>query len=672
MTEILFARKDDLTAIFSVGVLSPNSLIYASSANTLAGTGPLLVGQVVVGQGMAHAPLNLTLSGDVTLNSLGVVTIGPGRVLSSMLANTAVTPGSYGDSTHVGQFTVNAQGQITAASSITIAELAGSALTEVNDTNVTLTLGGTPATSLLQPVSLTIGWTGQLAASRGGTGASSLGATLVVTSLTLGTVAGTGDVTWGQNSFVTTVARIGGVSVAGATGSGNVVFATSPTLFTPVLGVASATSINKVAITAPATSATLTIANLKTLTVNNSITFAGTDATTITFQATDTYVGRATTDTLTNKSISGATNTLTAIANASLSNSSVTIGSTAVSLGATVATFAGVTLTTPTINGAALTGTLSGTPAFSGANFITNANLVQAGAATIKGNSTASTANESAFTLSSLTALASPSPTLDLLLIFDHVAGTIKSVTPLAITSSSVAGVSSFNTLTGTVATKVVVQTFTTSGTYTPTAGMLHAIVELVGGGGGGGGATGSTTLLVTGGGGGSGAYSRGYVTAATIGASQVVTIGAGGTAGGIASNGGAGGATSVGTVTVAAGGSGGVFGSATNLPAGGVGGLGGLGTGDVRNHGNDGGPGFFNSGVATIAAFAASGYGGASQLGASPMGVITAATSNVNGIAGYGSSGSGGSGGASNNATGATGGAGGSGQVIITEYVNL
>ena len=46
---------------------------------------------------------------------------------------------------------------------------------------------------------------------------------------------------------------------------------------------------------------TLTGTVAKTLTFNNSLTIAGTDATTITFQGTDTYVGRATTDTLTNK-----------------------------------------------------------------------------------------------------------------------------------------------------------------------------------------------------------------------------------------------------------------------------------------------------------------------------------------------------------------------------------
>jgi hypothetical protein len=41
-----------------------------------------------------------------------------------------------------------------------------SALTKVDDTNVTLTLGGTPASALLQGVSLTLGWTGSLADAR--------------------------------------------------------------------------------------------------------------------------------------------------------------------------------------------------------------------------------------------------------------------------------------------------------------------------------------------------------------------------------------------------------------------------------------------------------------------------------------------------------------------------
>ncbi len=47
--------------------------------------------------------------------------------------------------------------------------LAG-ALTKTDDTNVTLSLGGTPLYSLLNPVSLTLGWTGILSGTRGGTG----------------------------------------------------------------------------------------------------------------------------------------------------------------------------------------------------------------------------------------------------------------------------------------------------------------------------------------------------------------------------------------------------------------------------------------------------------------------------------------------------------------------
>ena len=101
-----------------------------------------------------------------------------------------------------------------------------------------------------------------------------------------------GDVTGsGTTAITTTVAKIAGVSVGTPTGTTNVVFSNSPTLVTPALGVASATSINKVAITAPASSATLAIAGGKTLTASNSITLAGTDSTTMTFPSTSDTVG---------------------------------------------------------------------------------------------------------------------------------------------------------------------------------------------------------------------------------------------------------------------------------------------------------------------------------------------------------------------------------------------
>lgn len=92
------------------------------------------------------------------------------------------------------------------------------------------------------------------------------------------------------------VAR-GGTGVTAATGTGNVVLSVGPTLTgpvltTPSLGVASATSVNKLAITAPATGATLTIADGKTLTANQSLTLAGTDGTTMTFPSTSASIAR--------------------------------------------------------------------------------------------------------------------------------------------------------------------------------------------------------------------------------------------------------------------------------------------------------------------------------------------------------------------------------------------
>lgn len=71
----------------------------------------------------------------------------------------------------------------------------------------------------------------------------------------------------------TTSAQLAGV-ITDETGTGALVFANTPTLVTPVLGVATATSVNKVALTAPATAATLTIADGATLTVSASATIS--------------------------------------------------------------------------------------------------------------------------------------------------------------------------------------------------------------------------------------------------------------------------------------------------------------------------------------------------------------------------------------------------------------
>lgn len=77
----------------------------------------------------------------------------------------------------------------------------------------------------------------------------------------------------------TTSAQLAGV-MSDETGTGLLVFATSPTLTTPNIGAATAASVNKVTITAPATSATFTLAD------GSSLIVAGAYATTLTATGT--------------------------------------------------------------------------------------------------------------------------------------------------------------------------------------------------------------------------------------------------------------------------------------------------------------------------------------------------------------------------------------------------
>ena len=164
----------------------------------------------------------------------------------------------------------------------------------INATSVlnATTLGSGVTGSSLTSVG-TIGtgvWQGTLVAGQyGGTGVNNSGKTI-----TLG-----GNLTT-SGAFATTFTTTSTTSVtlptSGtlATLAGTETFTnktlTSPTMTTPTLGVASATSVNKVAITAPATSATLTIADGKTLTASNTLTFTGTDASSVAFGAGGTVL----------------------------------------------------------------------------------------------------------------------------------------------------------------------------------------------------------------------------------------------------------------------------------------------------------------------------------------------------------------------------------------------
>jgi hypothetical protein len=104
------------------------------------------------GTGVNNGASTLTIGGNVAFN-------GAYTFAGTLTGNTAVTFPTSG----------------TLATTSQIPSVTPAALTAANDTNVTLTLGGTPATALLQATSLTLGWTGQLSVARGGTGISAFG-----------------------------------------------------------------------------------------------------------------------------------------------------------------------------------------------------------------------------------------------------------------------------------------------------------------------------------------------------------------------------------------------------------------------------------------------------------------------------------------------------------------
>ena len=220
----------------------------------------------------------------------------------------------------------------------------------------------------------------------------------------------------------------------------------------------------------------------------------------------------------------------------------------------------------------------------------------------------------------------------------------------------------------GTGFSAINVQVFDTPGTttYTPTSGMAYAIVECIGGGGGGAGVPIPSSTALSGAGGGGGAYCRKNITAAAIGASKTVVIGASGSGGTAGTDGSSGGDTTFGAILTAHGGAGGVS------PAVGtgyecLGGNGGSATGGDINIAGQPGMASLSLSSGSLTSFGGAGASGIYGSG----GNAVSATSPGNGNAGLGY-GAGGSGGATVGSSGTSknGGAGSSGAIIITEYI--
>jgi hypothetical protein len=211
------------------------------------------------------------------------------------------------------------------------------------------------------------------------------------------------------------------------------------------------------------------------------------------------------------------------------------------------------------------------------------------------------------------------------------------------------------------------VQKFTTSGAYTPSPGLIYAIVEIQAPGGGGGAANAANnTSSVTGHNGGGGEYTRTRLTAAQIGASQTVTIGAPGAGStGAGNNGLAGGNTSFGALCSANGGAGGLYGDngSTNYGNQTLGGSGGIG--DLSIPGQNGMMGLASA--ATVFTLPSGGGAFLSAGGPITPGAITGAVRAGRAGANYGTGGGGGIVQALVSST--TGGIGGPSIVIVREF---
>lgn len=274
-----------LTAGAIIPTIAQGDLLYGSAANTLSTlTKDTGISRFVKNSGTSNnpawaQPAFTDLSGSVAAAQMpaltGDITTSAGAVATT-LATVNANVGTFGSSSSIPTFTVNAKGLVTAASGNAVIAPAGTLTGATLAANVlasSLTSVGTIATGVWQGTKVGLAY--------GGTNAD---------------LSATGGASFflKQNSVgaVITVAQPSAADLSnGTTGSTLVVLQNAPTLIAPILGAATATSLNKYTFTAPATSATLTIADGKTAAHNASTTFAGTDGKTLTISNSGTLSG---------------------------------------------------------------------------------------------------------------------------------------------------------------------------------------------------------------------------------------------------------------------------------------------------------------------------------------------------------------------------------------------
>lgn len=182
-----YGSGDDAAMMFS-----DFSAQFTSSALTSA--------HIFVGSAL-NAATDVAMSGDVAISNTGATTVSKIGGVAISLAGSFTTSGAFSVTqtyTGITNVTFPTTGTLATTSQLP----AGAALTRTDDTNVTLTLGGSPTTALLTAASITAGWTGTLAGTRGGTGVNNGASTITYA----------GNVTF-SGAFTTTFTVTGNTSV---------------------------------------------------------------------------------------------------------------------------------------------------------------------------------------------------------------------------------------------------------------------------------------------------------------------------------------------------------------------------------------------------------------------------------------------------------------------------
>jgi hypothetical protein len=291
--------KGNGTSAFTASATIPNTDVSGlgtmalENSNSVAITGGTIDG--------------VAIDGGVTINNATI-----GAIIPSTGAFTSLT--SNGEAVVTAGSTTTLTNKSISGSTNTLSNIANSSLTNssitVNGTVIPLGSSGTVTSTVANALTIGTGLSGTVF-----TGASPVTIAIDSTVATL-----TGSQTLTNKTLTTPV-------ISSISNTGTV---TLPTATTTLVGRDTTDTLTNKTLTSPVIS---TITNSGTITLPT---------------ATTTLVGRDTSDTLTNKTISGSNNTISNIANGSLTNSTITIGTTPVSLGSTTTAPAGLTSVTVT------------------------------------------------------------------------------------------------------------------------------------------------------------------------------------------------------------------------------------------------------------------------------------------------------------------------------------